>query len=273
MVKFVNNVKTAIFLAALIALCMGIGSIWGRGGVAVGLLIGVAMNGIAYFYSDKIALAAMHAQPVDEQSAPEFVHLVNGLADRAGLPRPRVYISPQQAPNAFATGRNTHHGVVCATAGLLRMLDRDELAGVIAHELSHIKHRDILISSVAATIAGAISMLAYLAFWFGGDRDRNPLAGLLMFILAPIAASLIQLAISRSREYAADAEGAALAGSPYGLANALAKLDNMNKRIPMHVPASHSSMMIVQPLTGQALASLFSTHPPTEKRIAALLGR
>ncbi|MDD4891621.1 MAG: zinc metalloprotease HtpX [Phycisphaerae bacterium] len=275
MVKFVNNMKTAVLLAALMGLCMGIGSIWGMHGLVIGLVIGLISNGIAFFFSDRIALASMGAQEVTDRDEPELVGVVNVLADRAGMPRPRVYISPQQAPNAFATGRNPHHSAVCVTTGLMQLLNADELAGVIAHELSHVKHRDILISTIAATIAGAISMLAYLAYWFGGSRDReggNPLVALLMLIFAPLAATLIQLAISRSREYAADAEGAAMVGTPRGLANALAKLDHLNQRIPMHCPPSHASMMIVQPLLGVQFATLFSTHPPTEKRIAALLG-
>ena len=277
MVKFVNNLKTAALLAALIGLCMAIGSIWGMRGVVIGLVFGLISNGVAYFYSDKIALAGMRAVEVSEVDQPELVSLVFALADRAALPRPRVYIAPHQAPNAFATGRNPHHSAVCVTAGLLQMLDSDELAGVLAHELSHVKHRDILIASIAATIAGAITMLGYMAFWMGGTgRNRegsHPLVGLVMIILAPIAAALIQMAISRSREFAADAEGAKIAGSPYGLANALAKLDNLNRRIPMRVNPSHASLFIVQPLLGMDMASWFSTHPPTEARIAALLGR
>jgi len=276
MVRFVNNVKTAVLLAALTGLCMAIGSIWGPTGVYIGLAIGLVSNGIAYFYSHKIALASMRAQEVTEQDAPELFRLVGQLAERAGLPMPRVYVAPHRAPNAFATGRNPAHGVVCVTAGLLEMMSRDELAGVIAHELAHIKHRDILISTVAATIAGAITMLAYMAMWFGGGSDRrggSPLIGLLMVILAPLAAALIQMAISRSREFAADARGADIAGSPNGLANALAKLDGLNKRIPMKVNPSHENLFIVQPLTGGGVARLFSTHPSTEQRIARLMGR
>ncbi|MCG3181579.1 MAG: Protease HtpX [Phycisphaerae bacterium] len=272
MVKFVNNMKTAALLAGLTALCMAVGSIWGPTGVLIGLAIGLASNGIAWFASDKIALASMRAVQVTERDDPELVGLVHQLADRAGIPRPRVYVSPHQAPNAFATGRNPSHGVVCVTAGLLHAMTRDELAGVLAHELGHIKHRDILISTVAATIASAITTLAWMAMWFGDD-ERNPLAGLLMFLLAPLAAGLIQMAISRSREYAADAEGAAIAGSPHGLASALAKLDGLNKRIPMRVNPSRENMFIVAPLTGRSMANLFSTHPPTEQRIAKLLGR
>ncbi len=274
MVKFVNNVKTAVLLAALMGLCMGIGYLWGPTGLIVGFVIGLLTNGVAFFFSDKIALASMRARQVTEDDQPELVGMVHSLAQRAGLPPPRVYIAPMQAPNAFATGRNPRNGVVCVTVGLLQMLSRDELVGVIAHELAHIRHRDILISSVAATVAGAITMLAYLAFWFGGGgRDRHPLVALLMVILAPIAAAMIQMAISRSREYAADAEGARIAGSPRGLANALAKLDNLNRRIPMPVSPSHENLFIVAPLTRMEFASLFSTHPPTEKRIAKLMGR
>lgn len=271
MTKLVNNLKTAALLAGLMALCMGIGSIWGWHGLIVGFVFGLLSNGIAFFYSDKIALASMRAVEVTERDEPELVRMVHGLADRAGLPHPRVYIAPHPAPNAFATGRNPANGVVCVTGGLLRMLDRDELAGVIAHELGHIKHRDILISTVAATIAGAITMLAWFAMFFGGGDRRNPWAALLMILLAPIAAALIQMAISRSREYAADAEGAEIAGSPHGLANALRKLSMANERIPLRVNPSHENLFIVAPLTGSDMANLFSTHPPTEERIARLM--
>jgi heat shock protein HtpX len=271
MTKFVNNIKTVLLLGGLMGLCLAIGSMWGMTGVIVGLVIGVLMNGVAFFFSDKIALASMRAREVTEQEAPELVRMVNRLADRAEIPHPRVYVAPHQAPNAFATGRGPSNGVVCVTAGLMQMMDRDELAGVIAHELAHIKNRDVLISTIAAIIGGAITMLAYMALLFG-DRE-NPIAGLLMFLLAPLAAGLIQAAISRSREYVADAEGAKIAGSPSGLANALRKLEGMNKRVPMKTSPSNENMFIVQPLSGQSMMKLFSTHPPTEERIAKLLGR
>lgn len=281
MERFVNNFKTAMFLAAIMALCMvafsyiapAFGFSTGTG-VIFGLMFGGLGNIIAFFFSDKIALGSMRAQQVDRQQAPQLVGMVEELAGKAGLPTPRVYISPQQAPNAFATGRSPRHGVVCVTQGLLQAMNRDELAGVIAHELAHIKHRDVLISTVAATIAGAISALGYL-FWFipigGGDRENgNPLAALAMLILAPIAAGLIQLAISRTREFSADNHAAELAGSR-GLISALQKLESYNQRIPMQAPQSHSNMFIVEPLLGRKqFASLFSTHPSVEQRVEKL---
>jgi heat shock protein HtpX len=215
----------------------------------------------------------MRAQQIGPDDDPGLWQMVERLSQRAGLPMPRLYLSPAAAPNAFATGRNPHHSAVCVTAGLRQMLNDDELEGVIAHELSHVKNRDILISTIAAIVAGAISSLSYMAMWGAHDDDRrgNPLIALLLMILAPIAAMLIQLAISRSREYEADRSGAELVGNPRGLARSLQKLESANRRIPMHVPDAQSSLFIVQPLTGSSVAKLFSTHPPTEERVARLM--
>ena len=272
MYRLWNNLKTTMLLGALMGLCLGIGVlIGGRGAIIPALVIGGVMNVIAYFFSDKIALATMHAQQVTRDDDPALWDIVEQLAKRAGLPMPRVYISSAMAPNAFATGRNPRHSAVCVTAGLREMLSDEELSGVIAHELGHVKHRDILISTIAAVVAGAISALAYMAIMFGGrDEDRNPLVALLVMIFAPLAAGLLQLALSRSREYEADRFGANLAGNPNWLANALLKLENGNQRIPTHVPDAQSSLFIVQPLTGGRMAKLFMTHPPIEDRVARL---
>jgi heat shock protein HtpX len=274
--RFWNGTKTALLMAFLMGLALGVGYlIGGPNALLPALLIGGGMNFFAYFFSDKLALATMHAQQIGPQDDPQLYNMVERLTSQANLPMPKVYISPAQAPNAFATGRNPRHSAVCVTAGLRQMLNQQELEGVIAHELSHVRNRDILIATVAAAIAGAISMLTYMAFWFGGRRDDreggNPIVALLMMLLAPLAAALIQMAISRSREYAADQSGAELAGSPRGLASALQKLEYANKRIPLPVPASQANMFIVAPLTGADMASLFMTHPPTQKRIERLL--
>jgi heat shock protein HtpX len=274
MYKVWNNFKTTLLMAGLMGLCLAIGYlIGGQSALLPALVIGAVMNLFAFFFSDKIVLATMRAVEISEGDDLELWNTVGRLAKRAGLPMPRVYVSPAAAPNAFATGRGPQHSAICVTAGLREMLDDDdELEGVLAHELSHIKHRDILISTMAAIVAGAISWISYLAFWGGGSRDRkaNPLIALLLLILAPLAATLIQLAISRSREFEADRLGAELAGTARGLANALYKLENANKRIPLHVPDSQSNMFIVQPLTGSATARLFMTHPSTEQRIKRL---
>lgn len=278
MFRFVNNVRTFLLLAGLMAVFIIAGQmIGGQRGIVIALIFGGSMNVIAYFFSDKIALASMRAQPVTEADAPELVGVVRHLSQQAGIPMPRVYLCPQQAPNAFATGRNPKNAAVAITQGLLQMLNRDELMGVIGHELAHVKHRDILIQTVAATIAGAISALGYL-LWFvpmGGDNRRgNPLAAIAMIILAPIAAMLIQMAISRKREYNADNYGAELAGSPMPLATALNKLHNYNRQIPMRVPMdSQKSMFIVQPFSGRNATDLFNTHPSLKKRLKALIGR
>lgn len=274
MFRFVNNLKTAVLLGLIMGLALFIGQFWGTHGLVMAFVLGGATNIIAYFYSDKIALMTMRAQEVTEAEAPELVGIVRELAMNASLPMPRVYVCPEQAPNAFATGRNPRHAAVAVTEGLLRTMDRRQLRAVLAHEMAHVAHRDILISSVAATIAGAISMLAYMA-WFipVGSRDDdgpNPLAALLMVILAPIAAALIQMAISRSREYNADSYGGQLCGDPRDLAGALRQLHAQNQRVPMHASPSHANMFIVRPLIPHGMSSLFSSHPPVEKRIARL---
>ncbi len=273
-----NGLKTTVLMGALMGLCLGVGYLLGGPNALLpAFLLGGAMNFVAYFFSDKLALLSMQAQPIDPRRNPddrELEDLVRSLADRAGVPMPKVYMSPQQAPNAFATGRNPSHAAVCVTAGLRQMLTRDELEGVLAHELGHVKHRDILISTIAAAIAGAITMLAYMAMFGGGRRDReggNPIIALLLMLLAPLAAGLIQMAISRSREYSADSFGAETAGSPRKLAGALQKLAMANQHIPMNVNPSQSHLFIVAPLTGKDMANLFMTHPPIEKRIQRLL--
>jgi heat shock protein HtpX len=272
MYKLVNNFKTTLLMGSLMGLCLAIGYlIGGQGALLPALVIGGAMNLFAYYFSDKIALATMHAQEVSPDDDPELWSIVERLAERAGLPMPRVHVSPAAAPNAFATGRNPSHSAVCVTEGLRRMLNRDELEGVIAHELSHVKHRDVLISTIAAIMAGAITWLAYMAAWGHSDRRSNPLVGLLLLLLAPLAAGLIRMAISRSREFEADRMGAELVGTGRGLARSLQKLDAASRRIPLPVPDAQGSLFIVQPLTGRDMAKLFSTHPSTEERVARLL--
>lgn len=274
MTRFLNNTKTAILLGAMFALVLGISSYWGSSGLIVGLVIGVVINGFAYYFSDSLALASMGAQQVDERTAPDLVQMVRRLAERAQLPMPRVYICPHDAPNAFATGRNPANGAVAVTQGALRLLTYEELEGVMAHELAHIQNRDTLISCVAATVAGAIGFFAQIALFSGGGNRRegiHPLVALLMVILAPIAAALIQMAISRSREYVADADGARIAGSPHGLISALRKLESVSRRVPLaHESPSQNHMFIVQPLSAAGFSTLFSTHPATEQRIARL---
>ena len=267
-----NNFKTALLMGSLMGLCLGIGYlIGGQVGVFYAFLFGGLMNFIAYFFSDKIALATMRAQEVSREDDPALWGMVERLSQRAGLPMPRVYLSPAAAPNAFATGRGPRHSAVCVTAGLRQMLNEHELEGVVAHELSHVKNRDILISTIAAIMAGAISWLGYMALWGHDDRRSNPLVAILLMILAPLAAAIIQAAISRSREFEADRSGAELVGDPRGLARSLQKLEAANRRIPLPIPDAQSSLFIVQPLTGSDFARLFSTHPPTEERVARLL--
>jgi heat shock protein HtpX len=280
MVAFVNNIKTAALLGGLFALVVVVGSFWGWQGILFAGAIGVAMNFSVWFFSDKIAIASMGAKEVDDRSAPELVEMVRRLADRANLPMPRVYVCPQEAPNAFATGRNPRNAAVAVTVGALRLLDRHELEGVMAHELAHIKNRDTLTSTIAGTVAGIFSMLAQMAFLFGGTNNRegsHPLLGLVVIIGGAIGAALIKAMISRSREYVADADGAAIAGSPDGLASALRKLESFARRVPMEQPnPAMNNLFIVEPamrLGGNTLFHLFATHPPTDKRIAALLGR
>lgn len=272
-----NHLKTAFLLAVLtIFLVMLGGAFGGRQGMTIALFFAFAMNFFAYWFSDKIVLRMYGARQVTEAEAPELVGIVRRLAMKAGLPMPRVYIIEQAQPNAFATGRNPSHGAVAVTTGIMNILTPEELSGVIGHELAHIKNRDILISTVAATIAGAISYLAHMAQWglmFGrhdDDEGGNPLAALFMAILAPIAALLIQMAISRSREYAADDSGAAIAGNPRYLSNALRKLHWAAERVPMDANPATSHMFIVNPLSGGSLLRLFSTHPPIEERIRRL---
>jgi heat shock protein HtpX len=267
-----NSFKTTLLMGSLMGLCLGVGYlIGGRIGIFYAFFVGGLMNLVAYFFSDKIALATMRATQISPDDDPALWGMVEQLSQRAGLPMPRVYISPAAAPNAFATGRGPRHSAVCITAGLRQMLNDDELRGVIAHELSHVKNRDILISTIAAILAGAISSITYMAMWGNDDRRSNPLIALLLMILAPMAAALIRLAISRSREFEADRSGAELVGDPRGLARSLQKLDAANRRIPLPVPDAQSSLFIVQPLTGSSFGKLFSTHPPTEERVARLM--
>jgi len=276
-----NVFKTGLLLAVLTAMLVLIGgAIGGQQGMVIAFVIALAMNFFSYWFSDKIVLAAYGAKPIDEAEAPRLYAIVHRLATRAGIPMPRVYLVPSETPNAFATGRNPQHAVVAVTEGIMRILDEEELEGVLAHELSHVKNRDVLISTIAATLAGAITYLAHMAQWaamFGGrSRDdeeggSNPIAMILLAILAPIAAMLVQMAVSRSREFQADATGARVAGKPLGLAKALEKLQMANEAVPMAdaTPAT-AHLFIVNPLSGQTLMRLFSTHPPLEERIARL---
>ncbi|TWT46135.1 hypothetical protein RAS1_25830 [Phycisphaerae bacterium RAS1] len=275
--RFVNNMKTAMLLGSLMAICMLIGHwVGGPRGVMIGFLFGGLGNLIAYFFSDRIALASMRAQEASRDELPWLHDMVERLAARAGLPKPRVYVCPQPAPNAFATGRSPAHSAVAITVGMLRGFPQHEIEGVMAHEMAHIKHRDVLISTIAAVMAGMISQVAYMMMWFGGgggdDRRDNPLGAvgmILMLVLAPIAAMLIQAAISRQREFAADSYGGELCGDPRKLATALARLQNGNERVPTDTNPAFHSMYIMEPLHS-GVFGMFSTHPPTEQRIAAL---
>ena len=264
-----------MLMAALTILLVLIGqAVGGTRGMFGFFIFAVLMNFFTYWFSDKIVLRMYRAQPVTEAEAPEFYSIVRGLVQKAGMPMPKVYIIPDSSPNAFATGRNPEHAAVAATEGIMRILTRDELAGVMAHELSHVRHRDILVSTIASVLAAAITMLSRFAFFFGGsrdDREGSPFAAIFMMILAPIAAMLIQLAISRSREYMADEGGARLVGNPLHLANALRKLERGVEAIPMQSanPAT-ANMFIVNPFSVQGITRLFSTHPPIEERIARL---
>ena len=275
-----NYMKTAVLLAALTAILIFFGeAMGGRNGAYAALAIAGLMNFIAYWFSDKIVLAMYRAKEVAEADSPALFSIVRDLSMKSGMPMPKVYIMDNQAPNAFATGRNPSHAAVAATSGILKLLTREELTGVIAHELAHIRNRDILISTIAATIAGAVSYLSQMAYWasmMGGrrdnDREGNPIALIVMMIVAPVAAMIIQLAISRSREYGADEGGARLSGNPLWLSSALKKLDYYNRNIPMEgVNRATSHMFIVSPLSGGTLLRLFSTHPPIQERIARLL--
>jgi len=273
-----NYLRTAILLAGLTALFMALGYLIGGGsGAIIALLIAAATNLFAYWNSDRMVLSAYGAQEVDRNSAPELVDLVAGLAGRAGLPVPRVFVMDNPQPNAFATGRNPQNAAVAVTTGLLQSLSREELAGVIAHELAHVKHHDTLLMTITATIAGAISMLAQFGMFFGGHSDSNNgpgvIASILMMILGPLAAMLVQMAISRTREYAADDFGARIAGQPMWLASALARIENAAHQVP-NIEAEHNPatahLFIVNPLSGRGMDNLFATHPSTENRIAAL---
>jgi len=276
-----NNVKTVLLLGLLTGIILYIGSFWGEQGLTVALVMSIVMNFASYFFSDKIALSMYRAQQVTREQAPDLYRILDFLCARDSIPMPKVYVIPEESPNAFATGRNPEHASVAVTEGARRLLNQDELTGVLAHEISHVKNRDILISSVAATLAGIIMWVANMARFaaiFGGGRDRDDegggaLGGLFTIIVAPFAAMLIQLWISRTREYQADASGAEVAGSPHGLASALQKLENFSKRIPMEASPSTAHMFIMHPFGGGSLMSLFSTHPPTQKRIERLLGR
>src|ERR1051326_5454484 len=278
-----NTFKTAFLLTALSLLLLSIGRAFGgQNGMLWALIIAGVMNFVAYFFSDKIALATYRAQPVTREQLPRVYNVVERMTQRIGLPLPHIYVIPMDSPNAFATGRNPSHASVAVTQGILNLLNDEELEGVLAHELGHVNNRDILISSVAATVAGAITMLASMVRWamiFGGmegardSRRGGGLAGLFMLIVAPIAASFIQLAISRSREYQADATGAHFTGNPYALASALSKLDAYSRRVPMQATPSTAHLFIIQPLLGMNFGNLFSTHPPIAKRIERLTGR
>jgi heat shock protein HtpX len=278
-----NTFKTAFLLTALTLLLMFVGRVFGgQNGMLIALIFAAVLNFVSYFYSDKIALAMYRAKPVTRDELPRVYQVVERLTQKIGIPMPKIFVIPSESPNAFATGRNPNHASVAVTQGILSLLNDEELEGVLAHELGHVRNRDILISSIAATVAGAITYLAEIARWgmiFGGyERDSNDRGGggfgaLLMLILAPIAAMLIQLAVSRSREYQADETGAHFTGNPYGLASALAKLDAYSKRLPLRATPSTAHLFIVQPFLGMNLGNLFSTHPPIAKRIERLTGR
>jgi heat shock protein HtpX len=279
-----NNIKTVLLLGLLSGIILFIGGYFaGEQGLTFALIISIIMNFGSYFFSDKIALSMYHAQPVSREQAPKIYGILDYLCARDGMPMPKVYIIPDESPNAFATGRNPAHASVAVTQGALNLLNDDELTGVLAHEISHVKNRDILISSIAAMLASVIMWVAqmarFAAIFGGGGRDRDEEGGggalgfLVTIIVAPIAALLIQMWISRTREYQADASGAGVAGSPYGLASALQKLQNYSKQIPMEASPSTAHMFIVHPFSGRSLMSLFSTHPPTEERIKRLLGK
>jgi heat shock protein HtpX len=274
-----NVFKTALLLAVLTAMLVLLGgALGGQQGMMIAFVLALAMNFASYWWSDKIVLAMYRAEPVTEAQAPGLYGIVRRLASKAGVPMPRVYIIPTEQPNAFATGRNPEHAAVAVTEGIMRILDDEELEGVLAHELAHVTNRDVLISTITATLAGAITYLAHMAQWaafFGGHRNDDedapsPIAMMLMAMVAPIAAMLVQLAVSRSREFQADATGARLAGRTWGLAKALEKLEMAKHAVPMEANPATAHLFIVNPLSGQALMRLFSTHPPIEERIARL---
>jgi heat shock protein HtpX len=273
-----NTFKTAFLLTALTLLLLFIGRIFGgQNGMLISLIFAAVLNFVSYFFSDKIALAMYRAKPVTREELPRAYQIVERLTQKVGIPMPKIYVIPADSPNAFATGRNPAHASVALTQGILNLLSDEELEGVLAHELGHVRNRDILISSIAATVAGAITYVARFGMFFGtggrDDRREGGMGALLMLILAPIAAMLIQLAVSRSREYQADETGAHFTGNPYALASALAKLDAYSKRLPLQATPSTAHLFIVQPFLGMSLASMFSTHPPIAKRIERLTGR
>jgi heat shock protein HtpX len=276
-----NTLKTAFLLTVLTLFLIFIGAHFGgRNGMILAFFVAAGMNFFSYFYSDKLALSMYRAQPVTREQLPRVYHIMDRILPRMALPMPKIYVIPNDSPNAFATGRNPKHAAVAVTQGILNLLNDEELEGVLAHELGHVRNRDILTSSIAATLAGAITLLAQTARFasiFGGSRDdrgRMDGGGLFMIILAPIAATLIQLAVSRSREYEADATGAHVTGNPYALASALQKLDAYSRRLPLQASASTAHLFIVAPfLGGASLANLFSTHPPMARRIERLTGR
>jgi len=276
-----NLMKTAILMAAITALFMTVGRLLGgQAGMMLALVVALGMNFFSYWFSDKLVLRMYNAQEVDASSAPQFYRMVQDLAQRAGLPMPRVYLINEDAPNAFATGRGPDHAAVAATTGILRVLSERELRGVMAHELAHVQHRDILISTISATMAGAIGMLANFGMMFGGrdaeGRPVNPIVSIMVMILAPLAASLIQMAISRAREFEADRGGAEISGDPAALASALQKIHRVAQGIPLETAEQHpetAQMMIMNPLSAGGLRGLFSTHPSTEERVERLLAR
>jgi len=272
--NFAATLRTTILLASLTGLLVVIGALIGGPQMAlVFLVLAAALNFAAYWFSDRIALAMARAKPVEESEAPRLYEIVRELCTRADLPMPRLYLIPQDQPNAFATGRNPKRAAVAVTSGIMKLLSEDELRGVLAHELAHVRNRDILIQSVASTIGGAITYLGYMLLWFGGDDDESPLgliASLALVLLAPIAAMIIQLAISRQREYSADATGAEISGNPESLASALLRLEEGAKAIPMQVNQAAEPLYIVKPFSGGVLAGLFSTHPPIEERVRRL---
>jgi heat shock protein HtpX len=274
-----NGIKTAFLLTALTVLLVLVGGYFGgRDGAILAFFVAAATNFFSYFFSDKIALAVYRAQPVTRDQLPRAYEVVERLTSRAGIPMPKIFVIPTDSPNAFATGRNPRHASVAVTHGILQLLNDEELEGVLAHELGHVRNRDILTSSIAATLAGAITILARMAFWFGGGggdrrRDGGGFGGILMLLLAPFAAMLIQLWVSRTREFEADASGAHLTGNPYALASALEKISSVSRRVPLVASPSSAHLFIIAPLlSGASLANLFSTHPPVQKRIERLIG-
>jgi heat shock protein HtpX len=273
-----NTIKTYVLLAALGGFLVFVGGIFkGTGGATLGLLIGLAFCGGSYWFSDKLAIKAARAVPVTEQEMPDYYRIVRELTQKLDMPMPKLYVSPEMQPNAFATGRNPEHAAVAVTQGILQICDWDELRGVLAHEISHVGNRDILIGSVAAAIATGIMFITRIGMFFGGggrDRDRNPIIDIALLVLAPVAAMFIQMAITRSREYEADRSGARLIGDGEPLARALAKLENAAQRVPMNVSPAEATLFIINPLTGRKaqFGNLFRTHPPTEDRIARLRG-